>query len=191
MKKLDRIEIPCTYCGKLFGLKPYLAKIPTKHGRFCSAECRSKFSGKIVKEKLTTKIDTNCAQCGKVITVQPYRLLNTENNFCSRSCSTKYQLAKRWASGAMMAIVTCAFCGKEKTVPQWEVNERAKRGQEQFFCNRQCFGSWKSANWSKENNPSWKGGWTKHVERLVMAIPFAVPGRVLEHGTFYRLKQLF
>lgn len=155
----EKVKLACTYCDKPFELPEHKVKRPTKTGgRFCSAHCRAKF----INQDRITKTEVNCAQCGKPISLQPYRLLNVENNFCSRSCTTKYQLSKRWADAKEMIAVSCAFCGKEKQILKWDAEQKSKRGQEQFFCDRQCFGGWKSANWAGENNPSWKGGWTPH-----------------------------
>lgn len=154
------VKLNCTLCGQPFELPESATKIPTKYGRFCSAKCRSKFAAEIANRDRIKRVEVNCAYCGKTLSLQPYRIL--DKNFCSNSCRGKYGLALKWPNGAEMTTITCAYCGKEKIIPRWEINERAKRGQEKFFCNRQCFGYWKSANWAGENNPSWKGGWTPH-----------------------------
>ncbi len=157
-----RIDVKCTYCEEIFQMKPYLAKIPTKHGRFCSATCRSKFAARIVNERTFTSIIIKCAFCGKDVLIQPYRLINVENNFCSKSCSVKFQLRERWKDAKETITVFCNYCGKEKVMLKWDLEQKQRRGQDKFYCNRSCFGKWKAANWNGENNPSWQGGWTPH-----------------------------
>ena len=162
MEKI-RVKIPCTHCGTLFDIKPYLLNKPTKYGRFCSMKCRSLFVGPRATESLKTRVTLPCSFCGTLFTLQPYRLRDgSKNHFCSISCSTKYTLAMRWANGPSLVTVICAQCDKEKAIPEWEEREREIRGQTQFFCDRACFGAWKSQHWKLENNPSWKGGWTPH-----------------------------
>ena len=157
-----KVETTCYYCSKIFYMKSYLVKIPTKHGRFCSATCRSKFAAQIANKDRIKKVIKNCAFCGKEIHLQPYRIINVENNFCSKSCGMKYGLKIKWKDGKKTVNVHCAYCGEIKTISEWDKQQKEKRGQEQFFCDRVCFGKWKSANWNGENNPSWKGGWTPH-----------------------------
>ena len=154
------IEINCTNCGKCFKVKPHIFREPTKLGRFCSSSCRSTFSAKTNPATQKNRVITNCSFCGKELMLQPNRIL--EKNFCDNSCAGKYGLSLRWPTGAKTVTVTCAFCGIDKTIPAWEYDMRSKRGQSQFFCNRSCFGGWKSANWNAEHNPAWKGGWNNH-----------------------------
>ena len=153
----------CTGCGVLFEVKKYTLNIPTKHGRFCSRICRARFLAPHVSSMQRTSIEIACFYCGKDFSIQPYRLRDgSQNHFCSLSCSTKFYLAIRWADGPKMTAVTCAQCGEEIALKEWDKRLRDKRGQEQHFCNRQCFAQWKSEHWRLEQNPSWRGGWTPH-----------------------------
>lgn len=163
MRAKIHLETICAGCGMHFLLKPYLARKPTKYGRFCSMQCRSTFIAQYNPASQKHRIEIICAFCRTIVSLQPYRLLDgSQNHFCSMRCSTKFTLKKRWADGPTLTIVFCAQCGAEKYIPTWEKHGRTARGQEQFFCNRQCFGKWKSVNWLMENSPSWKGGWTPH-----------------------------
>lgn len=160
MQPLERPTVNCAACGKTFTVKPYTLNIPTKYGRFCSMTCRSRYVSARSPSSQKRRVKVNCAQCGKEIEIVPSRM--ADKVFCSPECVGKHTCDMRWAQGAELAEVECAYCGKSKTIPAWEFRERAKRGQMRFFCDRTCFGKWKSANWSLENNPSWKGGWTPH-----------------------------
>lgn len=152
--------MPCTECGILFEMKPYLAHKETKYGRFCSMKCRSKFIVRLNPASQKRQIKVQCANCEKRFEIQPYRKL--KRNFCSRSCSASFNLHLKWKTykANHWVNVNCNNCGKKLTLPTWKV--RKDRDQIQHFCNRKCFGEWKSKNWKLENNPSWKGGWTPH-----------------------------
>lgn len=158
--KYSKVRITCTECGKDFMVKSYLVKKPTKYGRFCSMNCRSKFFSRINPMCQRKRVTTYCSYCNAILKLEPYRIL--ERNFCSNSCRGKFGLQLRWKNGAGIKSIVCSFCGKEKTIPEEEYNARQKRKQEHYFCDRKCFSGWKAAKWVGEKNPSWKGGWTPH-----------------------------
>jgi hypothetical protein len=165
--KYSRVKMVCAECGKDIMVKKYLAEKPTKHGRFCSPTCRSKYYSRINPACQKNRIVTHCALCNKMLELEPHRIL--ERNFCSNSCRGKYGLQLRWPDGAGRKTITCSFCGKVNEVPKEEFASHKKRKQRRFFCDRKCFAGWKAANWIGENNPSWKGGWTPHGKGWVAA----------------------
>ena len=160
MQKVARVMVACVGCGKEVGFLPSLLKKPVKYGHFCSKQCRSSFLSAYNPAMQQRRIETSCAFCNAPLFLQPYRIM--ERNFCSHSCQGRYGLKSRWPDGVAFVDVTCAQCAAVFSLPAWEQRCCEKRGQSQFFCNRQCFGAWKSVHWRLEHNPSWKGGWSPH-----------------------------
>ena len=156
MRYKPRVKTICPNCGEEFLIEQWKLKTPTKYGRFCSASCRSQYIAERSPYCQQSRITVFCTYCGKEMQMQPYRIL--EHNFCSNSCRGRYGLDIRWPNGAETATVTCAYCGRQKTIKKWEIENRRKRGQDKFFCDRACFGKWKSREWGGSNNPSWRGG---------------------------------
>ncbi len=162
MKTKPKIIFKCKECQSIYEKRSGFDSKVVKYGRFCSMSCKSKYIARLNPSSQRKRIKLNCAFCGKQLELQPYRKNGVKNNFCSRSCTMKYNLKKRWKDGVKVANVVCNYCGTTFQIPVWELRMRKRRGQKQFFCNRQCFGKWKAVNWCLENNPSWKGGWTAH-----------------------------
>lgn len=158
--KYSRVSINCTECGREVFIKKYLLNKPTKSGRFCSLNCKSKYFARENPACQPRRTPVNCFQCGKEMQLEQYRIL--ERNFCSNSCRAKYGLTLRWPNGPEMTITSCEFCRKTLNIQTQEFRSKQKRKQNKFFCDRKCFGGWKAANWIGEKNPSWKGGWTPH-----------------------------
>jgi hypothetical protein len=163
MPEKKRVTAICTECHVEFLMKPYLVKKPVKYGRFCSMQCRAAFVVRVNPASQKRQVPMTCAHCGTAFSLQPYRLLDgSKNHFCSLSCGAKHTLALRYKDGPALTTVICAQCGTAKAIPLWDYRMKQARKQEQFFCNRACFGQWKAVHWQLENNPSWKGGWTPH-----------------------------
>jgi 5-methylcytosine-specific restriction endonuclease McrA len=79
-------------------------------------------------------------------------------NYCSRACMsgafTGKFLGENHPRFLSRIELPCDNCGTVVARPPWE---SSKEG-EMTFCNRSCFGEWKSKNWTGSDNPVWNGG---------------------------------
>jgi hypothetical protein len=99
-----------------------------------------------------------CDQCGTEFYRSPAnRLGRGTANYCSRECmATAYvgrmvgERSPRWKGTETRP---CDHCKAPVTRPLWAWDGRALT-----FCNRACFGQWKSNNWNGAANPVWQGG---------------------------------
>jgi hypothetical protein len=51
----------------------------------------------------------------------------------------------------------CGHCAKAIVRPRWSAGDRKRT-----FCDRKCFGAWRSINWCANGNPAWRGGSAKY-----------------------------
>jgi hypothetical protein len=88
------VPLECENCGITF-YKPKCDVLTSLKGnpqfalRFCSLKCHH---AKRVKD---THIEVACEQCGKLVIKQTSWLKKNKHNFCSRSCSAKFQNAHK------------------------------------------------------------------------------------------------
>ena len=101
----------------------------------------------VVSEKIP------CAHCGELFRRAPSnRLHRGKNNYCSRTCMATAYVGRESPKRGPVESRPCANCGQSITRPVWMwVNDLA-------FCDRACFGAWKSSNWTADSNPAWQGG---------------------------------
>lgn len=91
-KSRDKMQLECKRCNKIF-LRPknYIQSIiKGRHkntGDFCSSNCKNLYQ--------TTKEMCSCKLCGKHFFKHKYIIKKTKNNFCSQSCSGKYNSAHK------------------------------------------------------------------------------------------------
>ncbi len=79
---VSRVEVECHNCGKKLYKSPSRCN---ESNNFCSRECLySSLSSS------TVNVTLNCCQCGKEVVKSPYSIKRNKNNFCSMSCSAKY-----------------------------------------------------------------------------------------------------
>lgn len=90
-KIYSKVEVECTYCGKLFERQP--AKVERTGNQFCSRDCYGDwlsdqtgtdnryFEGEVVA----------CDHCGGDIEVSAWELNEFERNFCSKGCYGRWQ----------------------------------------------------------------------------------------------------
>jgi len=162
MRAIPKIVINCSGCGQELLIDRWKLKKPTKYGRFCSASCRSTYTARFNPASQRKRIEVKCANCGTPIQIQPWHTKYT-HNFCSMECLGHYTARKRWEGHKPDTVkVQCSYCDNEFEIAKWDFEGKIRRGQEQFFCDRACFGAWKSANWNGDANPAWRGGWTPH-----------------------------
>lgn len=102
----------------------------------------------------------SCDYCGDVFYRSPSNKTGNNrrgtHNYCSRKCmSLAYtgrnirEKSPRWKGEATKP---CDCCGKLITRPKWQ------HDHDHTFCGSQCFGKWKSSNWTGKDNPAWNGG---------------------------------
>lgn len=86
-------EKVCIFCGVKF--KPKGGGV----GKYCSADCYYKDNDK------KPSIEMECANCGKLVQVQQYRLTRNKNVCCSKKCSDQFKGKDRLSA-------VCKTCGK-------------------------------------------------------------------------------
>lgn len=81
-----------------------------------------------------------------------------KGQYCSKDCMSKSfegrfvgEKSPRWKGNIIEK--PCLSCGSIIARHEWEWGKGKLS-----FCNMSCFGSWKSDNWVRENNPAWNGG---------------------------------
>lgn len=93
-------------------------------------------------------VDIECANCGDVSTVEPHRVNDERDFYCSNKC-------KGEATGPTPGpypTSECVVCGSEfETIPS--MKNRLKT------CSKTCESEHRSNIFSGENSPVWKGGW--------------------------------
>lgn len=117
MHPVERVQIPCTACGKPVTKRPSeVAR--NKSGRFfCSAECLRHTGA-----KPRTGTVKECETCGKEIYAGPQQV---GKRFCSVSCHNAHQSRNRQTN-------TCPVCGREWTLSASQKYHRAD------YCSRAC-----------------------------------------------------
>ena len=86
LKGCDKIELQCRICTQTFEQKKSIILKSFKQGYtsgFCSRNCSNKFK--------INKVNTECEECGKEISVRAYQRKTYKHSFCSYSCSAKYR----------------------------------------------------------------------------------------------------
>ena len=117
MRPVERVEIPCTNCGKPVVKRPSeVAR--NKSGRFfCSAECL-----RVVGAKPRTGATRPCEWCQQDMYVPPTA---PKKRFCSTDCQKAWQRRNQQTN-------TCPVCGKEWTLSASQKYHRAD------YCSRAC-----------------------------------------------------
>lgn len=127
---MPQIERICKTCGKIFFVKPYIAK--KGFGLFCSRKCMGIF--------YENKIETACATCGKMFFRKPSE---PNNKYCSYQC-----MGSAYSNSINFS---CLNCGETVTRRASKVS-RSKLN----FCSSKCQYEYNHG----ENNPRWQGGIT-------------------------------
>lgn len=86
----ELLPLKCEYCGSVFNKSKNLilkARKNKNRCRFCNLKCSKLFS--------LNKIRCNCAECKTEIYKHNYELTNSNNIFCSSSCSAKFYNKRR------------------------------------------------------------------------------------------------
>lgn len=93
----------------------------------------------------------DCEWCGEPFQTYP----SLGYRFCGSKCRREWKKVRYsgsnhplWRGGP--TIVNCSWCGEEL-----ERNRCAVDNQENFFCNRECHGNWRSENIRRENHWNW------------------------------------
>jgi hypothetical protein len=93
------IPLECENCSVIFH-KPKCDVLTSLKGnpqfalRFCSLKCHH------IKRVKDSHSEVRCEQCGKIVVKQASWLKNNKHNFCSRSCSAKFQNAHKTLGGS-------------------------------------------------------------------------------------------
>jgi len=122
-----KIKDYCEQCNK--DIYRPLAYYHSAEHHFCSKECFDLWQ--------ITSVNTECANCGKKISVQPNKLEKNKNVFCCHKCSTDF------TSKQAIEIRYCEECGIEFSCLQ---------SSKQKLCSKECRYIYFSKNYSGENN---------------------------------------
>lgn len=84
------IKLVCPICSNYFERDLYEYNRTLKKGRqiLCSRKCNNKLASNNLGRK--DKISVTCIQCDKSFLKRVCEIKRSKNNFCSRSCSAKY-----------------------------------------------------------------------------------------------------
>lgn len=100
-----RVEKQCTHCGKTFSVRASKAH----KFNYCSLTCRR-----------AARPIVTCVQCGKQFLT--FRARATIARYCSKQCE----------HNAHHATITCAYCGKDRTVKKYRIAEGVR------CCSNRC-----------------------------------------------------
>lgn len=168
--KEHRIQNPsktvliCPVCEEKFEVKPCIAK----QGRtFCSVACSN--IGKTTSHPVLI-----CPVCSEPFSVFPSQAKEGGRKYCSVKCMGigvgQQRIGPnhhRWKGGKENKARTlykhiCKECKREFESPR----------DNQYFCNKQCYGVWASKNRTGEKAGGWKGGTTAEYNRLRRTKPY-------------------
>lgn len=76
-------SVPCDFCGDT--LERYLSEINNKN--FCNNTCRAEW-------QKSQRVEEECAECGKVLEVEPSEAEKFDNHFCDNDCQGKWYGSK-------------------------------------------------------------------------------------------------
>lgn len=152
--RTKKVKVQCDYCGKTIEKKS--CHMNTKHN-FCSKECQGKWSSKHkVGENHPTysQVETECSYCGKSFMIQPYKLKENQNHYCSRECQHKSLLGRHLSDDHKQKLRDNVPKGKdsphwkhdktdeerlnERSYPEYHQWERAVKERDNYTC--QCCG---------------------------------------------------
>lgn len=151
------MKADCEWCGEEFELEG--AQRHSDGRNFCSIECESKWRSEYFSNIQDPNI-VECDWCGSKFERVPSHA--TGHNFCSNDCHSKWQSENivgenhpSWKGGLIEE--DCAYCGNELERQRSEVEKF-----ERLFCDKKCYGQWKSENVVEEDHPNWKGGYDRY-----------------------------
>jgi 5-methylcytosine-specific restriction endonuclease McrA len=98
------------------------------------------------KPQQKEKIDIECLRCGNIRKVYPYRAKKEFPDETSQNCKQCMDKKEK---------VSCSWCGDRLIRHKYRVESA-----ENFFCDDECFGNWRSKNISGESHPNYDGGYT-------------------------------
>jgi hypothetical protein len=89
-KSKELLPLECEYCHRIFHKRKGDVVMSIKGHpdfalRFCSLKCHH------LKRVKDTHTKVACQQCGKIVAKQISWIKENKHNFCSRSCSAKFQ----------------------------------------------------------------------------------------------------
>jgi len=129
-------------------------------------------SGTIVPIPASIRRENNtitCDNCGcSFYRPKANRLNRGAGQYCSRACMARSFIGRESPKKGVPVNVNCHHCGNIISRPKWFALQHKRS-----FCNRKCFGDWKSQEWCGEHNPAWSGGklryygpnWTRQSSR--------------------------
>ena len=161
MKKIKRIKIKCSQCGKEF------EATVNSNRKFCDRNCYHAFQRQNPEKTSLyrsgeSRMETVCSFCQKKIIERQANIKRSKNLFCDKECYDNYQ-RKYPRKGSdhhqwNRIKVTCEICCK--TVEKWPSIVKKYSHQ---FCGNECRKIWlESGVQSGKNNPAWKGGYKKY-----------------------------
>ena len=87
-KSLQKIEVICTYCDKVYfkAKKRILSNFKTfnLYPKFCSNKCQR------MSERHLHVVETTCTNCGKYFDLRISQYQRSFNHFCSKSCAATF-----------------------------------------------------------------------------------------------------
>lgn len=149
-----RIEVECANCGET--LERIQARIERSENHFCDAACMGEWcSDHRVGENhpnYVAPIETECKACGTAVERMEHyaKRHDTYCEDCRESLDTPASSETRTVERE------CDWCGDTFEVAYYHADHAR-------FCDDECYGAWKSENYSAEGNPNYNGGPTVYA----------------------------
>lgn len=154
------VTVECAWCGDEKEVDEN--RVGRTENFFCDNTCRGEWQSQLDKESHSAwkggKVVVNCAQCGAEKRVKRCKVEQQERHFCDNDCYGEWCSENRrgkqspaWRGGK--TTVECAYCGTEKELQQWELDQ-----SERYFCDQQCQGKWWSERRTGPVGDSWGPG---------------------------------
>ncbi len=149
MPAKNRVEVPCTQCGK--HVERTQSQIRNAKHTFCSQVCKCAW----LKAHPRNRVVTQCNSCGKPIERTAYYIKKLAHHFCNRQCHARWLETQTGNLSAHYNSVTvqCEMCSKDVQKPPNRI-----RRNKHTFCSQVCKFQYKSKHYTGPNSANWNGG---------------------------------
>lgn len=129
--------VQCAGCDSTFRVPDWRFEQFSNH--YCSNECKQ------------TSAKVSCHWCGEAFEILPSRAQRDTEKFCSSDCVNRWRKSQTGKkSPAYKSVsVECEVCEKE-------FKRQPSNISDHNFCSHECYGEYRSEEYTGKNNPSWK-----------------------------------
>jgi hypothetical protein len=163
-KSEELLSCLCYSCNKSFKTFKKNITRELKHNMGINKFCSKKCQGVYYSNKNTIKTKCKCCNSEMNIPLSQYKNSKSGNNFCSCSCTAKYNSPQRIYKNTIKT--NCKNCNKEINVI-FSVQKKSKSGN--YFCSQSCAGTYNNTHKTKGNRRSKLEKWLE--EELIITYP--------------------